>query len=52
MEQKLNDKEFLERILVAYKVYPYPNKDIETFINWVYKQYGYVYPRGTNEDRV
>ena len=27
-------------------------KDIEAFMNWVYKQYGYVYPRGTNEDRI
>lgn len=34
------DKEWLEKILTAYKVYPYPNIDIENFIQWLYKQYG------------
>lgn len=38
----MNDKEWLERIKMAYKVYPFPNKDIEFFISWVYKQYGIV----------
>ena len=36
------DKEWLERLKIAYKAYPYPNKDIETFISWIYKQYGIV----------
>lgn len=34
------DKEWLEKISMAYRVYPYPSKDIEAFINWLYKQYG------------
>jgi hypothetical protein len=36
------DKDWLERITIAYKVYPYPSKEIEQFINWLYKQYGIV----------
>jgi hypothetical protein len=36
------DKDWLERITIAYKVYPYPSNDIERFINWLYKQYGIV----------
>ena len=38
----MNDKELLDRVAVAYKVYPYPNKEIEAFISWLYKQYGIV----------
>lgn len=38
------DKDWLERIVIAYKAYPYPSKDIETFIEWMYKQYGVVPP--------
>lgn len=45
MAQHLNDKDWLERITVAYKVYPYPHKDIEAFISWLYKQYGIVPPK-------
>jgi hypothetical protein len=40
----MNDKELLTRINIAYKVYPYPSKEIESFINWMYKQYGIVQP--------
>ena len=36
------DKEWLERIEIAYRVYPFPNKDIEKFISWLYNQYGIV----------
>jgi len=36
------DKDWLERIVIAYKVYPYPSKEIEAFITWLYKQYGIV----------
>ena len=38
------DKEWLERMLIAYKVYPHPNPQIEKFIEWMYKQYGIVKP--------
>ena len=38
----MNDKELLDRVSIAYKVYPYPSKEIESFINWMYKQYGLV----------
>lgn len=38
------DKDWLERIVIAYKAYPYPSKDIEAFIEWMYKQYGVVPP--------
>jgi len=34
------DKDWLDRIKIAYKAYPFPNKDIEAFISWIYKQYG------------
>lgn len=36
------DKDWLDRIKIAYKAYPFPNKDIEAFISWIYKQYGIV----------
>jgi hypothetical protein len=38
------DKQWLERINIAYKAYPFPSKDIEAFIQWMYKQYGIVPP--------
>jgi hypothetical protein len=44
------DKNWLERIIVAYKVYPYPSKEIERFINWIYKQYGIVQPVKDKDD--
>lgn len=40
----MTDKEILDRISIAYKVYPFPNKDIEAFIQWMYKQYGIIQP--------
>ena len=45
----MNDKEWLERLLLAYNSYPYPSKEIETFINWVYKMYGIVKPEKRNK---
>jgi hypothetical protein len=41
----MTDKDWLKRITVAYQAYPYPNKDIESFISWIYKQYGIVQPK-------
>lgn len=40
----MTDKDWLERVIIAYRAYPYPNKDIETFIEWMYEQYGIVHP--------
>lgn len=40
----MNDKEWLEKIQIAYRAYPYPSYDIEQFILWLYKQYGIVPP--------
>ena len=40
----VNDKDWLEKVSVAYKAYPYPNKDIESFIKWLYQQYGVIPP--------
>jgi len=36
----LKDKEWLEKVTVAYKMYAYPSLDIERFIKWLYEQYG------------
>lgn len=38
------DKDWLERVAIAYDAYPYPSKEIEAYINWLYKQYGIVQP--------
>lgn len=38
------DKQWLEKIQVAYKVYPYPNMEVERFLSWLYKQYGIEQP--------
>jgi hypothetical protein len=40
----LTDKDWLEKIIIAYKAYPYPSKEIERFTAWLYKQYGIVQP--------
>jgi len=40
----LTDKDWLEKIIIAYNVYPYPSKEIERFTAWLYKQYGVVQP--------
>jgi hypothetical protein len=41
------DKDWLERVTIAYKVYTRevgPSYPIEHFIDWLYKQYGIVKP--------
>ena len=38
----MKDKDWLEKIKIAYMAYPYPTIDIESFISWLYKQYGIV----------
>lgn len=40
----MNDKTWLEKVSVAYKVYPDQSKTIEEFIQWLYAQYGIVPP--------
>ena len=42
---QMTDKDWLERVTIAYKAYQYPSKDIESFISWLYKQYGIVQPK-------
>jgi hypothetical protein len=45
---KINDKEWLERLLIGYKVYKEEHggkADVEHFIVWMYKQYGIVLPK-------
>lgn len=41
----VNDKDWLKLVKIAYKAYPYPNKEIEAFISWLYKQYGIIEKR-------
>ena len=43
----MTDKDWLKRVLIAYKAYPYPSKEIERFTAWLYKQYGIVMPEDT-----
>ena len=38
----MTDKDWLELVKIAYKAYTFPNKDIEAFISWMYKQYGII----------
>jgi hypothetical protein len=48
------DKDWLERVTIAYKVYSGkvgPKLEIENFIAWLYRQYGIVNPGDNNEDR-
>ena len=43
----MNDKQWLERVSIAYKIYAKevgPNLPTENFIEWLYKQYGIVLP--------
>ncbi len=40
----MNDKEWLDKVSTAYKVYPYSNYKVAEFIAWLYKQYGIVPP--------
>ena len=42
------NKEWLERVTIAYKVYAKevsPNLSVEQFINWLYKQHGIIQPK-------
>jgi hypothetical protein len=49
----MTDKDWLERVTTAYRAYPYPSKEIERFIHWIYDQYGIVEPKeDKNEDRI
>jgi hypothetical protein len=41
----MTDKDWLERVTIAYRAYQYPNKDIENFIHWLYNQYGIIEPK-------
>jgi hypothetical protein len=48
MAQHLNDKDWLEKVKVAYNAYKSqvgPNLPIENFISWLYGQYGIVEPK-------
>ena len=47
----MTDKDWLKRINIAYKAYPYPSKEIERFISWLYKQYGIEQPKEKNNDK-
>jgi hypothetical protein len=42
------DKVWLEKIVTAYKAYPFPSKEIERFITWLYNQYGIVKTENRN----
>jgi hypothetical protein len=44
---KMNDKDWLERVSIAYRAYSKPDQQISEFISWLYKQYGVIQP----EDR-
>ena len=42
------DKDWLEKVTIAYKVYSQefgPRTSIENFVTWLYKQYGIVEPK-------
>lgn len=39
----MNDRDWLNKLDIAYKAYPHPNLNIENFIRWIYKQYGIVH---------
>jgi hypothetical protein len=46
------DKEWLERVSIAYDVYSKqvgPNLPVENFIIWLYRQYGIVQPKLTDK---
>ena len=41
----MTDKDWLERVSIAYRVYSKdvrPSLDIELFVEWLYKQFGIV----------
>lgn len=42
----MNDKEWLEKVDTAFKVYEQqigPNNDVAAFVDWLFKQYGIVH---------
>jgi hypothetical protein len=44
----MNDKQWLERVTIAYNEYQRqvgPALTVENFISWLYKQYGIVQPK-------
>ena len=44
----MTDKDWLERVTIAYNVYSEqvgPNLPIENFIAWMYRQYGIIQPK-------
>jgi hypothetical protein len=44
----MTDKDWLERVTIAYKVYSEqvgPKLPVEQFISWMYRQYGIVEPK-------
>jgi hypothetical protein len=48
----MNDKQWLERVTIAYKVYSQqvgPKLPVEDFITWLYQQYGIVEPKKGNK---
>ena len=48
---EMTDKDWLERVSIAYRAYPYPSRETERFINWLYKQYGIVQPNTTHDEQ-
>ena len=43
----MNDKDWLEKVTMAYRVYSSevgPNLAVENFVEWLYKQYGILPP--------
>jgi hypothetical protein len=48
----MTDKDWLARVSIAYRAYPYPSKEIEAYIKWMYEQYGIVQPKDNNENRI
>jgi hypothetical protein len=47
IKQQIPDKEWLERVSIAYHTYPQPSTEVKEFISWLYKQYGIVVPHST-----
>ena len=52
MAKKMNDKDWLAKVSLAYKVYTERAKEntpeVEAFINWLYTQYGIAKPKWRN----
>ena len=38
----MSDKEWLDRLLLAHRAYG-PSVEVDTFVKWVFKQYGMIY---------